>query len=274
MPELYILPRITVIMPSYNLASFIPESINSVLGHSYPELELWVIDGGSTDGTVEILRKIKNPRLKWLSEPDNGQADAINKGFRMASGTILTWLNADDLYEPDALSKVGHFFAAHPQIQWVIGQCSIIDEPGKEIRKFISAYKIWRLSRYSYQALLSENFIPQMGVFFRKGAIQEVGGVDASLHYAMDYDLWLRLGKRYEPGFIREKIAKFRMHAATKSITGFHRQFQEDFDVARKYAGKNHWPIFLHRINRFKIVIIYQLMIMMRQLSRIFYTAR
>ncbi|MBI3306457.1 MAG: glycosyltransferase [Candidatus Omnitrophica bacterium] len=256
-------------MPSYNQAGFIKESIESVLRQTFPSFELLVIDGGSTDGTVEILRKIQDSRLRWISEKDKGQADAINKGFKMASGNILAWLNADDLYFPNALTTVGNFFAQHPQTLWAIGQCTIINEHGKEIRKWVSAYKSWRLSQYSYSALLSENFIPQMSVFFRKDAIAKVGGgVDENLHYAMDYDLWLRLGKQFEPGFIPEPVAKFRMYAATKSITGFHRQFQEDYEVGKKYSGNAFWPVFFHGINRLKIVTIYQLLALFRKFGR------
>ncbi len=264
-------PSITVIMPSYNQAAFIEESIQSVLHQAYPALELLVIDGGSTDGTLEILRKIQDTRFKWVSERDKGQADAINKGFRKASGNILTWLNADDLYLPETLTKVGKFFSEHPKTMWLIGHATIVNREGKEIRKWVSAYKSRRLRHYSYSALLSENFIPQMGVFFRQEAIREVGGVDENLKYAMDYDLWLRLGKRFEPGFIHENIAKFRMYATTKSITGFHQQFKEDYEVAKKYAGRSFWPIFFHGVNRIKIVTIYQFLAFLRKIGRPLY---
>ncbi|MCM8776638.1 MAG: glycosyltransferase [Candidatus Omnitrophica bacterium] len=254
---------ISVVMPSYNQAKFIRQSIDSVLAQKYPNLELIVVDGASTDGTVEILKGLKDS-IRWVSEPDKGQADAINKGFSMSAGEVLAWLNADDLYAPDALYHVGEFFASHPDTMWAVGHVSIVDETGREIRKLISWYKAQRLRHYSYRALLTENFISQMGTFFRRAALQHVGGVEPSLYYAMDYDLWLRLGKQFTPGLIDKKLAKFRMYPTSKSITGFDRQFLEELDVAKKYAGRSTWPIFCHHLNKIKIVTIYKLMALWR----------
>lgn len=253
-------PSLSIVMPSFNQRRFIREAIDSVLTQSYPRLEMIVVDGGSTDGTVEVLSSYGS-RIRWVSEKDQGQADALNKGFRMAGGELLGWLNADDLYVAGALEAVGAFFAAHPGTAWAFGHCNIIDEHGREIRKVISDYKARRLCRYSYRSLLCENFISQMGVFMRRTAFDAVGRTfDSSRHWAMDYDLWLRLGARFEPALIDRTLGRFRMYGATKSARGFRKQFEEDFDVARKHAPREHGLLAVHRFNNAKIVTIYYLM--------------
>lgn len=261
------LPSISVVMPSYNQQQFVRPAMDSVLSQNYPALELIVVDGASTDGTVDILKEYSG-RIRYLSEPDRGQCAALNKGFHLATGEIIGWLNADDLYERGALRAVGEFFAAHPGTQWAFGYCSIINEENKEIRKWVTRYKNFRLARYRYRTLLTENYISQMGVFVRRTSLLDAGGVNPAWHYAMDYDLWLRLGKQYEPGFIAAPLGKFRMYSTTKSITGFHRQFTEELEVAKKYAPHAFWPIFLHRVNRFKIVLIYEIMALWRSLKK------
>jgi glycosyltransferase involved in cell wall biosynthesis len=253
------LPTLSVIVPSYNQAEFIPQCLDSILSQNYPSVEVIVIDGQSTDETLEILKNYGN-KIRWISEPDKGQADALNKGIRMASGEIIGWLNSDDRYESGALLAVGRFFASHPDILWAFGYSSIINEKSQEIRKFITQYKNARVKHYSYRSLLEENFISQMSVFIRREALARVGGADASLRYAMDYDLWLRLGKHFQPGFIPQRLGQFRIHGATKSITGFREQFREDFSVARRYAEGFWWPLVLHYLNNVKIVAIYKLL--------------
>ena len=133
------LPPITVVMPSYQQAQFLKEALDSILSQNYPKLELIVVDGGSTDGSVEILKSYGD-RIRWVSEKDQGQSDALNKGFRMASHELLGWLNSDDLYEPEALWIAGKFFSEHPVTMWAIGDCTIIDENGREIRSWVSRW--------------------------------------------------------------------------------------------------------------------------------------
>lgn len=260
------LPSISIIMPSFNCAAFIRESLDSILSSKYPGLEVWVMDGGSTDGTVEILKSF-GPAVRWISQKDKGQSDALNQGFRRATGKIIGWLNADDLYEPDALGTVGRYFSQHPETLWLIGRCSIIDGQGHEIRRWISGYKSMRLARYSYRALLTENFIAQMGVFMRRGALDQAGPLDESLHYAMDYDLWLRLGKLSDPAVLPVPLAKFRMYETSKSITGFTRQFDEDYAVACRHGRGQRWPLFWHAVNRAKITAVYSIMAWFRRIT-------
>src|SRR5512136_340290 len=199
-------PRITVVTPSFNQASFIEQTIHSVLTQGYPNLEYIVMDGGSTDGTVDILRKYEK-HLIWTSGKDGGQSDALNKGFRRASGEILAYINSDDVYAPGALLKAGGFFASHPQACWLTGRCRNIDAEGREIRKLIKVYKsFWMLFR-SYKVLLAIDYISQPATFWRREVIQQVGPFDEKLHLTMDYDYSLRVGSRYRLWVINDTLA-------------------------------------------------------------------
>lgn len=248
---------ISVVMPSYQQARFLREALDSILSQNYPHLEVVVVDGGSTDGSVDILQSYGN-RIRWISEKDRGQSDALNKGFRMASHDVLGWLNSDDLYEHEALWIAGKFFTEHPETMWAFGDCTVIDDKGREIRKWVSVYKAQRLRRFSFEALLQENIISQMGVFFRKNSLKQVGVLNPSFHYSMDYDLWLRLSKKYPPGFLNAKIGKFRMYPTSKSMSALKKQLAEGDSITKKYAAEGHrWALFLHRLNNIKITIIY-----------------
>lgn len=154
------LPKISIITPTLNQAEFIEKTILSVLNQNYPDLEYLVFDGGSNDGTQEILKKYSKD-IKWRSEPDQGQSSAINKGLRICSGEIIGFINSDDQYEPSALLKVGNFFASHPEAMWVTGKCKIINEYEKEVFSFVSFYK-HILLRFHHPSLLGVvNYIPQ-----------------------------------------------------------------------------------------------------------------
>ncbi len=230
------LPKITVITPSFNQGEFIERTIESVLKQGYPNLEYFVIDGGSTDDTVSILKKY-GKELKWVSEKDKGQSDAINKGLRRANGDIIAYLNSDDTYEPGALERVADFFTKNPSVKWVTGKCRIIDVNDKEVRKAITGYKNFLLRRYSYNILLVTNFISQPATFMRKEAFREFGLFDVDQHRVMDYDYWLKLGRLYRPGFIDEYLACFRVHRASKTSSSFKDTFRQELDLARKYSG-------------------------------------
>ncbi|MBR9800243.1 glycosyltransferase [bacterium] len=251
---------ISIIMPSFNQAKFIKAAIDSVLDQRGDfEHELIVIDGGSTDGTVEILRSYGD-RLKFVSEPDQGQSDAINKGFRLAGGRYHGWLNSDDLYLPGSFQTIIATFRDHPETQWLYGKVQIVNEAGVEIRKHITAYKNWRMKSFSLPRLLSENWISQMGVFWSAQAGREVGPLREDLHYAMDYDYWLRLGARWPGRYVDANLACFRWYQASKSGHNFSKQMREDLAIAVAHANGNHrWPILQHRLNRWKIVAAYSL---------------
>ncbi|OGP14094.1 MAG: hypothetical protein A2054_08640 [Deltaproteobacteria bacterium GWA2_55_10] len=229
-------PRITIVTPSFNQGHFIEETIRSVLDQGYPDLEYIVMDGGSKDNTVEILKKYDS-RLKWTSERDKGQSDAINKGIRMATGDIIAYLNSDDIYEPGALKKAADFFVNNPDKIWLTGRCRIIDTEGKEVRRLIAEYKNFLLGRYSYNILLITNFISQPATFLKREAFEKFGLFDETQHRVMDYEYWLRVGAAEAPGILDDCLASFRVHPASKTSSSFHSTFKEELEVARKYSG-------------------------------------
>jgi glycosyltransferase involved in cell wall biosynthesis len=251
--------KISIVTPSYNQLSFLKETIQSIHSQQVDvELEHIIVDGGSTDGTVEYLQSLGD-QVVWLSGKDRGQADAVNKGIRMAAGEIIGWLNSDDLYLPGALQAVAGYFTGHPECRWLCGRCRIIDKDGKERWKWITRYKNARLKKFSYNKLLRENFISQPAVFFRKEIFEEAGGLKLELHYAMDYDLWLRFGKISPAGVISRDLSSFRRHGTSKSETGTRDQFFEQYAVARKY-GPSLFNRLVHRFNIFKIITAYRIL--------------
>src|SRR5258706_5312771 len=208
-------PKISLVTPSLNQGRFIEETIQSVLSQDYPNLEYLVMDGGSTDNTLDILKRYSN-QLKWVSEKDTGQTNAINKGLRMASGEILAYLNADDLLLPGTFLQAPSLFMEHPQTMWITGQCRIIDEDNREIRRLITAYKNLWLHLSHPSILLITDYISQPSTFWRVNVMTELGYLDESLHYVMDYEYWLRLYSKYPPMFIPEYLAAFKIHHQSK----------------------------------------------------------
>jgi len=254
--------KLSIVTPSLNQLPFLRETATSVLSQTGPfDLEWIVTDGGSTDGTADWLQSQSDPRLAWTSAPDRGQSDAINKGLARAAGDVVAWLNADDLYEPGALAAVAEAFAAHPAAQWLVGRYTVIDAAGRPIRGRVVRYKERRLARYTYGRLLRENVVPQMATFWRRDFGQSVGPLDESLHWTMDYDLWLRMGQVADPLLLDRLLAKFRLHATSKSGAFDRRQFDEQYAVACRYFDQGDgWGRLVHRLNVEKVVFAYRAM--------------
>jgi glycosyltransferase involved in cell wall biosynthesis len=204
------LPLVSIVTPSYNKGRFIEETILSIRIQTYPRIEHIVIDGGSTDGTLDILRKYED-RLVWVSEPDKGQSDAINKGWRRAKGEVLAYLNADDTYMPRAVQTAVEYLANHPDVAMVYGQCHLINENGEVIGQCGEESDLVQLLR-------GPNMIPQPTVFFRRGVLDQIGYLDTSLHMAMDYDLWIRIGLGFGFEYIPQPLASFRLCEGTKTV--------------------------------------------------------
>lgn len=205
------LPLVSIVTPSYNQAEFLEATIISVLNQDYPNIEYVIIDGGSTDGSVEIIRKYEKHLSYWVSNQDHGQSDAINKGFEHVKGDIVCWLNSDDQYTSVAVRSAVEFFLAYPDIQMIYGDYQVIDETE-------NVTETRRSSRFDLKRLIMlDYYIPQPTVFLRQEVLNEVGPLDVSLHYAMDYDWWLKISLKCKIRYFPKTLAKFRYHSTSKS---------------------------------------------------------
>lgn len=228
-------PLVTVVTPSFNQGRFIRNTIDSVLSQSYPNVEYLVMDGGSTDDTLDILRSYGD-RITWISEKDRGQSHAINKGFERARGEIVAWLNSDDVYEPGAIETAVAHFTAHPEAALVYGHGSIIDEAGEKVKPFepTRPYDLWQLAYYW-------DYIMQPTTFFRKDALMRVGLLREELNWCMDWDLWIRFFLNEKVGFIEKELACSREYGETKTSTGGRARLREIRDMMRGYC-LDAWP--------------------------------
>ena len=256
--------RFSIITPSYNQGAFIERTIRSVLAQEGDfELEYLVVDGGSTDETVAILRRYEG-RLRFVSEPDRGQSDAINKGFARTTGDVVAWLNSDDLYVPGALAAVAEGLRTSGA-RWCFGQCRIIDENDREIRAGIKRYKEWHGRHYTRRRLFTKDFIPQPATFFRREILEHAGGLNPESHLAMDYDLWLRFARIAEPLFIPHDLAAFRWYLASKSGANYGKAAWEAFASARKHArGVERFALVEHALHVVSLTASYKLLDVVR----------
>jgi glycosyltransferase involved in cell wall biosynthesis len=223
------LPGVTIVTPCLNAARFLEQTILSVLEQDYPRIEYLVMDGGSTDGTIDILRKYEHA-LHWESAPDQGAADAVNRGFALGSGEILGFLNADDLYHPHAVSTAVQSLEDHPEAAGVYGDAWWIDENGARI----APYPVRDFDR----ALLErECFICQPASFFRRVPFENSGGLDPDLNLTFDYDFWLRLTRTFSLRRIDATLADSRMHRANKTLSQRDHVFRETFKVLKRDCG-------------------------------------
>lgn len=253
-------PRISIISPSLNQGHFIEKTILSVLSQDYKNLEYIVVDGLSKDETVKIIKKYSD-QIKWISEKDNGQTNAINKGIRMATGDIIGYLNTDDVLLPNALKTVAKGFHENPNAMWATGKSLIINEDGKSIRRLITIYKNLHLRMHNFRSLLVADYISQPATFWRREVIEEVGYLDENLHYVMDYEYWLRTYKKFKPVFINAYLAGFRVHQTSKTNEGSHTQryLDEEKKIIKQYSHSKLWQ-WLNQIHRFLTNAIYFLM--------------
>jgi glycosyltransferase involved in cell wall biosynthesis len=230
-------PLVGIVTPSFNQARYLRETIESVLAQSYPRIDYLVVDGGSTDGSVDVLRAYGD-RVRWISEPDRGQADAIAKGFARTPGEILAWINSDDLLLPDSVAIAVEAFGNHPGAGLVYGQGELIDGDGNSLGPFpwIEPHDPWRLVYYS-------DYVLQPSTFFRRSAYEAAGGLDTSLHYAMDWDLWIRLAAVADVVYLeRDTLARARIWDDNKTSTGRWRRIAELARLSRRHAGRSWTP--------------------------------
>ncbi len=221
-----------------------------MLAQEYPDLEYWVIDGGSTDGTLDVLNSYRG-QINLITEPDSGQSDAINKGLRRAIGSILSWINSNDIYLPGAFMRVAETFGGSPETGLVFGRALLIGEEGEKLGPYNSVppeemEKLNALPDGHFRKLLhtDSGWIPQQTTFWRASTMHQAGMLDPTLHYAMDYEYWLRLGKVSRIRFLDASLGAFRLHADAKSRSAWP-QWKEVLAVNRRYGG----PLFsgIHR---------------------------
>lgn len=205
-------PTVSIITPSFNQADFLEQTLRSVLEQDYPRIECWVMDGGSSDGSSEIIQKYASQLAGWVSEPDQGQADGINKGIKCATGEVIAWLNSDDLYRPGAIASAVQVLQENPQASFVFSDVDSIDSQGGTFNRM--HYGDWGLAE-----LMSFHIIGQPGVFMRRSALEQAGLLDTSYHYLLDHHLWLRLAAISEPQYVPGTIwAAARMHEGAKNV--------------------------------------------------------
>lgn len=223
-------PVFSVITPSYNQGRFIERTIQSVLSQDVPGVEHFVADGGSTDETVEILKKYGNS-LRWVSEKDNGQTHAVNKGIKATTGEIIGWLNSDDIYYTGALAAVKDFFDSHPYVDVVYGNANHIDENDGVIEPYYT-------EDWDYERLKDICFICQPSVFFRRRIVEKAGLLDDKLQYCMDYEYWLRLGKQTDFVRLDRTLAGSRMYEDNKTLGARVAVHKEINDMFKERLGK------------------------------------
>ncbi len=228
---------VSVITPSYNQAAFLEDTLRSVLAQDYPHIEYIVVDGGSSDGSRAIISRYADRLAWWVSEPDGGQAQAINKGMRQARGEVVAWLNSDDVYLPGAVSRAAAAFQAQPHAGFVFGDALTVDAGGRPLSAL-------RFGAWGLDELLRFRIICQPAVFMRRAVFEQVGGLDESYQFMLDHQLWLRLAQTGAPGYIGgaggaeiggvasgaasfQPLALARHHAAAKNITLAARAAQE-----------------------------------------------
>ncbi|MBE0617635.1 MAG: glycosyltransferase [Proteobacteria bacterium] len=255
---------VSIVMPCYQQAAFVGEAVRSVLDQDGVDLELLVMDPGSTDGSRELLRALEDTygeRLRLHFAPDEGQADAVNRGMRLARGSILGWLNSDDRLRPGALRRVLPLLDG-PEPRWLYGRCGIIDAAGRPIFRYIVWYKNLRGRRFSIYKLLTEDFIPQMATFWNRPLWDAAGELDKMRHLAMDYDLFLRFAGITEPAVLAEYLADFRVHRDAKGSRRAVEHLAEALLTARHHATalgwRGKWSLVLHRLYAARTRAIYR----------------
>lgn len=234
--------KVSIVTPSYNQGRFIQETIESVLNQNILELEYIIMDGGSKDYSQKIIREYQDQLAYWRSYADNGQAAAIDEGFKISSGDILGWLNSDDILKPGALNFVLQMFTNNKEIQFMYGGCELVDEAGNNI-------KILREPLYNnYWQIYVRNCIPQSSAFWRRDLYFKTGGLDTDLHYTMDYDLWFRFYKETVPFVTRRVLSQQRQYADNKTFSNEFALKDEAEKVRKRYI--QNISFFLYSWNR------------------------
>lgn len=246
----HVYPKISIITPSYNQAEFLERTILSVLAQDYPNVEYIVIDGGSTDGSVEILKKYSEHLAYWISEPDAGQSNAINKGLQRATGEWVAWQNSDDIFYPGAFSALAKAVALRPDIDIAIGNINLIDRYDRVLRDI-------RYVTPSYGGMLAEGMIlTNQAAFWRRNVHAQVGWLNEKLHFGFDYEWFLRLTKNRKGLYVRELWGGYRLHDATKTYNQtqfFHDEYRL---ILRGHPLVPGWKRYAFKLRRLGLMLL------------------
>jgi GT2 family glycosyltransferase len=234
---------VSIITPSFNQAAYLEQTILSVLEQDHPRIEYIVVDGASTDNSVDIIRKYEGKLAWWISEKDNGQADAINKGFARATGEIIAWLNSDDYYLAGAVSAAVKIFEEHPEVVLVYGNMLAVDEHGK-------TFNTLNYKQLTLEDLLCFQIIGQPAVFMRRSALQKTGGLDPTFHFLLDHCLWIQLAQQGKILHVNQTWAAARYHAEAKNRAKAAEFGREAFRILENAARDNHLAPILAKVNR------------------------
>lgn len=241
-------PRITIVTPSFNQAAYLERTILSVLDQGYPNLEYIIVDGGSTDGSVDIIRRYADRLAWWVSEPDRGQTDALNKGLRRATGEWVAWQNSDDIYYPGAFHDLAAAAAKHPQAGLIIGDMLLIDGHDHRLRDI-------RYVKPSYKALLAEGMLlANQAAFWRRSLQARIGLLDESYHCSFDYEWFLRLAQHAEGIHVDRFWGALRLHGETKTSLQAQRFLEENQQIL---AGREmpSWQKKLYKLRRLALML-------------------
>lgn len=253
-------PKISIVVPSLNKGRYIEQTLQSIIDQKYPNLEVIIKDGGSSDNSFEIInkfiKKYKNT-FKLIVSKDKGQWDAINKGFSMATGDLLGFINADDMYAKKALINIVKAYSANPDNQWFAGEGKTVDEMGRECSTFTDNYKNWLLKQNRYKFLLAINYLFQPSVFITKKCFKKYGPFVGEGKYAMEYDMWLKIAKTEMPTLIQKVVSEFRLTREGASIKEYRKLLKADEKILENqsddiFANMVHY---VHNIAR--IIIVY-----------------
>jgi glycosyltransferase involved in cell wall biosynthesis len=233
-------PLVSVVTVVYNGKDFLEQAILSVLGQTHDNVEYIIVDGGSTDGTLDIIRKYEDRIDYWISEPDRGISDAMNKGIRLANGELIAHLHADDYYsDPSVISSVCSAYLRHPDALWLTGGIEIVDGNGNILQEI-------PVRKYSYRKLIRGNYILHPATFVTRRAFEKAGHFNEEYRYAMDYDLWIRIGGIADPVILDLQVACFRAHPESRSIVRSDKAYHESWMIRKKHLEGHPGKIFCH----------------------------
>jgi glycosyltransferase involved in cell wall biosynthesis len=263
--------KFSIITPTYKQTRFLRQTIDSVINQEGMfEIEYIICDGAANPEIITLIEqysrdissssRYQHIDLKWFSERDSGQSEAINKGLMRATGDIIAYINDDDYYEPGAFNAVA-LALARPNAVWAYGQCRIVDEKNQEIRRFITLYKTMLLRLNRPSLLFSENYVPQPATFWKMEVMDEIGYLNENEYYSMDYDYWLRICNRFGMGhYIAAYLANFRFHFTSKTGAVNPKEYHDAFRVARNHGPNYKISLALHRFNTYRTILAYKML--------------